>query len=125
VGSNPTRGIDICGHVFCVFAVLCLGNSVATGWSIVQGVPLILHKFTKLKKWPGPNKGCRATDKYMYVKDVPLGKVSIPVGNSSGHSKHKVYMYICPIPKFSEIELIEYTEQTSKAPCPQTSSKVH
>jgi hypothetical protein len=95
VGSNTTRGMDICGHVFCIYAVLCVGNGVATGWSFVKGVLLIFHKFTELKKRPGPNKGCRATVKYMYTKDVPRGKVSIPVGNSSRHSKQKsVYVHV-------------------------------
>jgi hypothetical protein len=33
VGSNPTRGIDIC-----VNSVFVLGSGLATGWSLVQGV---------------------------------------------------------------------------------------
>jgi hypothetical protein len=33
VGSNPTRGVDIC-----VYSVFVLGSGFATGWSLVQGV---------------------------------------------------------------------------------------
>jgi hypothetical protein len=35
VGSNPTRGID----GLCVCVVLCVGRGLATGWSLLQGVP--------------------------------------------------------------------------------------
>jgi hypothetical protein len=31
VGSNPTRGMDICVCLFCVCVVLCVGSGVATG----------------------------------------------------------------------------------------------
>jgi hypothetical protein len=31
VGSNPTRGMDICVRLFCVCAVLCVGRGLATG----------------------------------------------------------------------------------------------
>jgi hypothetical protein len=31
VGSNPTRGMDVCVRLFCVFAVLCAGSGLATG----------------------------------------------------------------------------------------------
>jgi hypothetical protein len=33
VGSNPTRGMDVCLHLFCVCVVLCVGSGLATGWS--------------------------------------------------------------------------------------------
>jgi hypothetical protein len=33
VGSNPTRGMDVC-----VYSVFVLGSGLATGWSLVQGV---------------------------------------------------------------------------------------
>jgi hypothetical protein len=38
VGSNPTRGIDVCVCLFCVGTVLFVGSGLATGWSPVQGV---------------------------------------------------------------------------------------
>jgi hypothetical protein len=39
VGSNPTRGMDVC-----VFSVFVLGSVLATGLSLVQGVlPNVLH----------------------------------------------------------------------------------
>jgi hypothetical protein len=33
VGSGPTRGMDVCVTLFCVCFVLCVGSSLATGWS--------------------------------------------------------------------------------------------
>jgi hypothetical protein len=30
VGSNPTQGVDVCVLLFCVCAVLCVGNGRAT-----------------------------------------------------------------------------------------------
>jgi hypothetical protein len=38
VGSNPTRGMDVCVRLFCVCVVLCVGSGLATGWSHIQGV---------------------------------------------------------------------------------------
>jgi hypothetical protein len=39
VGLNTTLGMDVwCMHLFCVCVVLCLGNGLATGCSLVQGV---------------------------------------------------------------------------------------
>jgi hypothetical protein len=32
------------------------------------------------------------------IQDVPGGKVNILGGHSIGHSKKKVWMYMCPIP---------------------------
>jgi hypothetical protein len=37
VASNPTQGMDVFVHVFCV-CVVCEGNGLATGWSPAQGV---------------------------------------------------------------------------------------
>ena len=34
-----------------------------------------------------------------YKQNVPGGNVSIQGGHSIGHSKQKVHMYMCPIPK--------------------------
>jgi hypothetical protein len=31
VGSNPTRGMDVCLRLFCVCVVLCAGSGLATG----------------------------------------------------------------------------------------------
>jgi hypothetical protein len=38
VGSNPTRGMDVCVRLFCVYVVLCVGSSLERGSSLVQGV---------------------------------------------------------------------------------------
>jgi hypothetical protein len=46
VGSNPTRGIDVC-----VYSVFVLGSGLATDWSLVQGVlPNILDEETEVKR---------------------------------------------------------------------------
>jgi hypothetical protein len=57
VGSNPTRGIDVCVRLFCVCVVLCVGSGLAMGWSPVQGVLPTVYMITKLKELPGPNEG--------------------------------------------------------------------
>jgi hypothetical protein len=56
VGSNPTRGMDVCMRLFCVCVVLYVGSGLATGWFPVQGVLLTVYRIKKLKKRPRPNK---------------------------------------------------------------------
>jgi hypothetical protein len=56
VGSNPTRGMDVCVHLFCVCIVLCVGSGLATGWSPVQGVLPTVYRIKKLKKQARYNK---------------------------------------------------------------------
>jgi hypothetical protein len=60
VGSNPTRGMDVCVRLFCVCFVLCAGSGLATGWCPVQGVLQTVWKLKKLKKRPGFNKGLQS-----------------------------------------------------------------
>jgi hypothetical protein len=31
VGSNPTRGMDVCVRLICLYVVLCTGSGLATG----------------------------------------------------------------------------------------------
>jgi hypothetical protein len=38
VGSNPTQGMDVCVLLFFVCVVLCVGSSLAMGWSPAQGI---------------------------------------------------------------------------------------
>jgi hypothetical protein len=38
VGSNSTRGMDVCVRLFSVCALLCVGRGLETGWSPVLGV---------------------------------------------------------------------------------------
>jgi hypothetical protein len=38
LGSNPTRGMNVCVRLFYVCVVLCVGSGLAMGWSPVQGV---------------------------------------------------------------------------------------
>jgi hypothetical protein len=39
------------------------------------------------------------------IQNVPGGKANILGGHSIGHSKQKVYMYMCPIPNGFRVEL--------------------
>jgi hypothetical protein len=57
VGSNPSRGMNVCARLFCVCVVLCVGSGLVTGWSSVQGDLPTVYRFTKLKKRPRSNKG--------------------------------------------------------------------
>jgi hypothetical protein len=62
VGSNPTRGMDVCARLFCIYVVLCVGSGLATGWSPVQGaLPTVywLRNWRKAKI----HKDCRAIDR--------------------------------------------------------------
>jgi hypothetical protein len=52
VGSNPTRGMDVCVRLFCVCVVLWVGSGLPTGWSLVQGVLPIMYRIRKLKNRP-------------------------------------------------------------------------
>jgi hypothetical protein len=66
VGSNPTKGMDFYVRLFCVYVVLCVGSSLATGWSPVQGVPQsVLERLRNWRRCQGPTKGCRAMDELM------------------------------------------------------------
>jgi hypothetical protein len=49
VGSNLTQRMDACVRLFCVCG-LCVGNSLATGWSPVQGVLQTVYTIKELKK---------------------------------------------------------------------------
>jgi hypothetical protein len=56
VGSNPTRGMDVCVRLFCVCVVLCVGSGLAIGSSPVQGVLPSVYWIKTLKKRPRFNK---------------------------------------------------------------------
>jgi hypothetical protein len=57
VGSNPTWGMNVCVHLFCVYAVLCAGSGLVTDLSPIQGVLPTVYSIEKLKKRPRSNKG--------------------------------------------------------------------
>jgi hypothetical protein len=58
VDSNPTRGMDVCMHLFCVCVALCIGSGLATGWSPVQGdLPCI-----GLRNWKAAKAQQRAVE---------------------------------------------------------------
>jgi hypothetical protein len=50
VGSNPTRGMDVCVRLFCVCVVLRVRTGLGTGWSPFQGVLPIMFRIRKLEK---------------------------------------------------------------------------
>jgi hypothetical protein len=54
VGSNPTRGIYVCVHLFCVCVVLCAGSDLVTGWSPVQRVLPNVYRLRDWKSGQGP-----------------------------------------------------------------------
>jgi hypothetical protein len=57
VGSNPTWGMDVCVHLFCVFVLSCVGSGLAMGWSLIQGVLPTVYRIKKLNISQGP-RGC-------------------------------------------------------------------
>jgi hypothetical protein len=64
VGSIPIQGMDVCVRLFCVRVVLCVGSSLATGRSPIQGVLPIMFSIRKLEKAVKvQQKDCRATDR--------------------------------------------------------------
>jgi hypothetical protein len=74
VGTNPTRGMNVCVCLFCISVFLFVVNGLATAWSSVQkAVPTELRT-KKLKKKSGesPKVGYRAIDDdddYYYYYD--------------------------------------------------------
>jgi hypothetical protein len=52
VGSNPTRGMDVCVRLFCVCVVLYVGSGLATGWYPIHGAVPTVYRIKKLKKRP-------------------------------------------------------------------------
>jgi hypothetical protein len=61
LGSNLTRGMDICVRLFCIYVVLCVGSGLATGWSPVQGVLPPVYRNKILINGQGP-KGNRVVE---------------------------------------------------------------
>jgi hypothetical protein len=66
VDSNPTRGMDICVRLFCVCVVLCIGTSLATGWSMSKESYRLCIGLRNWKSGWDPTKSCRAIDEWMY-----------------------------------------------------------
>jgi hypothetical protein len=62
VGSNPTRGMDVCVRLSCL-CCLGVGSGLATSWSPVQGVLPTVYMIKKMKERPRSNKG--QIDRYM------------------------------------------------------------
>jgi hypothetical protein len=54
VDSNPTRGMDVCVRLFCVYVVLCVDSGLATGWSPFQGVTQTVCRLINWKSGQGP-----------------------------------------------------------------------
>jgi hypothetical protein len=62
LGSNPLKAwmSGVCMRLFCVCVVLCLGSSLATSWSLVQGVLPTVKMITELNERPGPWLGWKS-----------------------------------------------------------------
>jgi hypothetical protein len=73
VGSNPTRGTDVCVRLFCVCVVLCVGSCLATGWSPSKESYRLCIGLRYWKSCQGPTKGCRSTEKWENVRLSPFG----------------------------------------------------
>jgi hypothetical protein len=55
------RGIESHSRHGCLFAfILCVGRSLATGWSPVQGILPTVYRLRNWTSSQGPRKGCRA-----------------------------------------------------------------
>jgi hypothetical protein len=66
VGSNSTLAMDVYVRLFCVFAAMCVGRGLATGWSPFQGVVDCVYRITRLKKATrAQKKGCRDVDEWI------------------------------------------------------------
>jgi hypothetical protein len=88
----------------------------------------ILHHFTRFNIYKLWNK--TPSIRYIHIQSVPGGKANILWGHSTGPSKQKFYMYMCPSPNGFRDRAISvystlYTVQTSNTPCPHKSCKVH
>jgi hypothetical protein len=57
VSNTEVVSSNACVRLFCVCAVLCVGNGFATGSSPVKGVIQTVYRIKKLKRDQGPNKG--------------------------------------------------------------------
>jgi hypothetical protein len=81
VGSNPTRGMDVCVLLFSVYVVLRAGSGLEMGWSSVQVVLQILHRLRSQKSGQGLTKDCRAIDR---------GNTIFTFGNRPTDSKNTI-----------------------------------
>jgi hypothetical protein len=57
LSSNPTRGMDVFGRLFCIYVVLCADSGLATGWSPSKESYRLCKKIKELEKLLRPNKG--------------------------------------------------------------------
>jgi hypothetical protein len=79
MGSNPTRGMDVCVRLFRVCVVLCVGSGLSMGWYPIQGYGL------RNWKWPKVSKGYTATDRYNAVTSdlllLPLACLGVVIAS--------------------------------------------
>jgi hypothetical protein len=104
VGSNHTRGMDVCVRLFCVYVVLCAGSGLATGWSPTRRVLSTVYRIKKLKNGQGPTKGCRTIDGWMDGRtdgrtdgwmDGWMDNTEIPVQIIKNYIYLSVCLFIC------------------------------
>jgi hypothetical protein len=59
VGSNLTRGMNVCVRLFSFYVIPYVGSGVATSWSPVQGVLPTVYRLRNWESCQGPMKGCK------------------------------------------------------------------
>jgi hypothetical protein len=64
MSSIPIWVIVVGVRFFSVCVVLCIGSSLATGWSPVQRILPTVYKIKKVKSGQCPTNGCRAIDRF-------------------------------------------------------------
>jgi hypothetical protein len=70
VGSNSTRGMDVCVRFFCVYVVLCGSRGLATGWSPAKESYRLCIALRKCKSGQGPTKGSRTIERTGSIKGL-------------------------------------------------------
>jgi hypothetical protein len=73
VGANPTRGVDVCMHLFSVSAVLYVGRGLSTDWSPVQGVLPIFYRISSM--WLANNCYTEAEGTLAVNPSVSIGSI--------------------------------------------------
>jgi hypothetical protein len=65
MGSNPTRGMDVCVLLFCVCVVLRVGSGLVTADPPPKESYQLCIRLKNWKSAQGPTKDCRAIDRYI------------------------------------------------------------
>jgi hypothetical protein len=96
VGSNSARGIDVCVHLFCVCALLCVGSGLAKGSTPSKGCYRLCIGSRNWKSGQGPAKGFRA----IIIITTTLNGSSVLAAFWSdlrGSPSPATVFYLCPV----------------------------